>query len=50
VVTNYFDFFVEQSKLLDFFFIQKLMHGIYTFEIELVLQLALEFSPLGCDV
>ncbi len=47
---NNFDFFVEKFKPLDFFFIQKLMHGIYTFTIELVPQLALEFFPLGCDV
>jgi hypothetical protein len=31
------------------FFIQKLMHDIYTFAIEHVPQLAFEFSPLGCD-
>jgi len=47
VVTNNFDFFVEQFKLLDFIFIQKLIHGIYTFAIEHVPQLALEFCPLG---
>jgi hypothetical protein len=47
---NNFDFFDEQFKPLDFFFTQKLMHGIYTFTIKFVPRLALEFSPLGHDV